>query len=47
MMFLIGYAVLDVSNFGQKQDSVPEWVSDVVDSIFSVVVFPLYTKKHV
>jgi hypothetical protein len=38
--------VFDVNNFGQKQDSTPEWASDV-DSIFSAAVFPLYTKKHI
>jgi len=47
MMFLLDSAVPDVSNFGQKQASAPEWASDFVNSIFSAVVFPLYTKNHV
>ena len=45
MMFYLA-AVFDISNFGQKQDGEPEWASDIVDSIFSAVVFPLYTKKQ-
>lgn len=38
--------MLDVTNFGLQQDSAPELASDI-DSIFSAVVFPLYTYKHV